>query len=158
MKDGEKVFQYVKSNIVMGKIGVHGESMGGCVASFIAKKCNVDFVFVDRTFSSLVDVAYWTIGGKVVANIFKFLTRWTDQCWLNFYEIKNTYKVFGGDCRDTMITDLSSLKNAIAKSLVEEKLTSNFKHKKLTQKISVTNHLLNAKDHESLRSDLYYIM
>lgn len=37
MKDGEKVFQYVKSKLITGKIGVHGESLGGCVASYIAK-------------------------------------------------------------------------------------------------------------------------
>jgi hypothetical protein len=37
MKDGEKVFQYVKSNLISGKLGVHGESLGGSVASYIAK-------------------------------------------------------------------------------------------------------------------------
>ena len=65
MKDGEKVCQYVKSNLDSWKIGVHGESLGGCVASYIAKKCNVDFVFVDRTFAYLPDCAYWMFGGKV---------------------------------------------------------------------------------------------
>ena len=67
---------------------MHGESLGGCVASYIAKKCKVDFVFVDRTFSSLVDVAYWTFGGRVVGTLFKIFTRWTEQCWANYNDIK----------------------------------------------------------------------
>ena len=57
MKDGDKVYQYVRSSMVTGKIGIHGESLGGCVASFIAKKNNVDFIFSDRTFASVLDVA-----------------------------------------------------------------------------------------------------
>jgi hypothetical protein len=74
----------VKSKFVIGKIGVHGESLGGCVASYIAKKCNVDFVFIDRTFSSLTDVAYWTFGGKFMEVVFKIFTRWSVECWTNF--------------------------------------------------------------------------
>lgn len=78
MKDGEKVYQYVRSNLVQGKLGVHGESLGGCAASYIARKCKVDFVFVDRTFASLVDVAYWTFGGRAVGILFKIFTRWSE--------------------------------------------------------------------------------
>ena len=74
MKDGEKVFHYAKSNLVSGKIGVHGQSMGGCVAAYIAKKCKVDFVFIDRTFASVHDVAYWTFGGRVVGCFFQIFT------------------------------------------------------------------------------------
>jgi hypothetical protein len=58
MRDGEKVYQYVKSSLnITGKVGIHGESLGGCVASYVAKKNKLDFVFADRTFSGLLDVA-----------------------------------------------------------------------------------------------------
>ena len=40
-RDGEYVMQYVQSNLVRGKVGIHGESMGGCVASYIAAKSNL---------------------------------------------------------------------------------------------------------------------
>lgn len=100
MKDGEKVCHYVKSNLAQGKLGVHGESLGGCVASYIAKKCKVDFVFVDRTFASLTDVVYWSFRGKLVKWVFYLLTRWDEQCWTNFYEIKECYKIIGCDPED----------------------------------------------------------
>ena len=100
MQDGVKVFQYVKSKFVAGKIGVHGESLGGSVAAYIGSKCNTDFVFVDRSFSSLQDVAYWTFGGRATAMAYKIFTRWSTLSWPNFVEIKNTYKLLGADPND----------------------------------------------------------
>ena len=47
---------------------VHGESMGGMVASYVAmrsginKELPVDFAFIDRTFASLDSVAFWQSG------------------------------------------------------------------------------------------------
>ena len=124
MRDGEKVCQYVKSNISQGKLGVHGESLGGSVAAFIARKCHVDFVFVDRTFASLPETAHWMLGGPVVRWAFICLTRWTEQCWSNFFEgVKpECYKLLGCDALDKIIPELSSLKNAVAKQAVQRKL------------------------------------
>ena len=52
-QDGEHVTKYVKSSLVTGKVGVHGVSLGGSVASYIATKVQLDFLFVDRSFQSL---------------------------------------------------------------------------------------------------------
>jgi predicted alpha/beta-fold hydrolase len=87
MKDGEKVYQYLKSNMVTGKIGIHGESLGGCVASYVAKKNLVDFVFSDRTFSSLADMAQYSFGGKLTKFLFRVLTRWSEECDTNYSDI-----------------------------------------------------------------------
>jgi hypothetical protein len=40
-------------------LGVHGESLGGMIATHIAKNMSVEFLFADRTFSSLSDVAFY---------------------------------------------------------------------------------------------------
>ena len=53
MKDSERVFDFLKSNMNLKKIGIHGESLGGMIASHIAETRKVDFLCVDRTFSSL---------------------------------------------------------------------------------------------------------
>jgi uncharacterized membrane protein len=67
MKDAEVVLEYATEKYIMEpgdeikqKIIVHGESLGGMSASYVSMKKNlsVDFVFVDRTFSSLDAVAY----------------------------------------------------------------------------------------------------
>ena len=51
---------------------VHGESLGGMIASYVTMKSNtgmiggrnthVDFAYIDRTFASLDNVAYWSSG------------------------------------------------------------------------------------------------
>jgi hypothetical protein len=94
------------------------------VASFIAKKCNIDFVFVDRTFASLPETAHWLLGGLFFRYIFIFLTRWTEEPWKNFFDgVKpECYKLMGCDSLDKIVPELSSLKNAISKQVVLRRL------------------------------------
>ena len=49
-EDGLAVVKHVKQNMVTGKVGVHGVSLGGSVASYIAANVKVDFLFCDRSF------------------------------------------------------------------------------------------------------------
>ena len=72
-QDGLEVVKYVKANFARGKLGVHGVSLGGSVASFIAANTRLDFVFIDRSFQSLKAVSYWW-GGLPLLWIFKFFT------------------------------------------------------------------------------------
>jgi len=78
MTAGLEVYNHVKST-VGGKIGIHGESLGGAVASHIASRGQVDFLFADRTFASLYDVAFYGIGGKWIAKVFIGLTCWRES-------------------------------------------------------------------------------
>lgn len=182
MKDAEVVLEYAKekfiqqSDLVGGKsqikvkVVVHGESMGGMVASYVAMRSNikkelpVDFAFIDRTFASLDNVAFWQSGiislrnkisqqsgnserslracclprekfskiiGKLISRIFRLVTLWKDNSWLNFSGIEKTnskYCLIGCDpVNDGIIYDLSSLKNANARQLINDKL--NVDHK-----------------------------
>jgi hypothetical protein len=47
------------------RIGVHGESLGGAVACHMANKFDINFLFADRTFSSLADVAHFSFGAPL---------------------------------------------------------------------------------------------
>lgn len=113
--------QYVKSNLVNGSVGVHGVSLGGSIASFIASKIKVDFIFIDRTFASLQHVAYWS-AGRALLIIFNILTcgGWKDNGLENFKNIlTGTYTVFSCDSNDRVITEMASLKTAVARDLVK---------------------------------------
>ena len=85
MQDAEVVLEYAVENFILNKnntdnlterknqikskIMVHGESLGGMVAAYVAMKSNsnyinsrnipIEFAFVNRTFSSLDNVAFW---------------------------------------------------------------------------------------------------
>lgn len=54
LEDAERVFDYLKQTVkVKGIIGAHGESLGGYVASHLAKSKKLDFLLIDRSFCCL---------------------------------------------------------------------------------------------------------
>lgn len=146
------------------------------------RKCNADFVFVDRTFCSVTDVAYWLTGRKVLSTLLWVFTRWNEECWLNFQEVKFGYRLMGADPEDKVVGDLASLKNAVAKSLVrkgmregqeelpgkgtatglggEEKAGGRLrrwwrgKQGRLGERLDVENHLLNGEEVKRLSGHL----
>ena len=57
-RDAETVAQYVRQRVGQNaKIGVHGRSIGGVVATHLARQGLVDFLFADRTFCDLGEAA-----------------------------------------------------------------------------------------------------
>lgn len=79
-KDGLAVVKHVKENVVSGKVGVHGVSLGGSIANYIASKLKLDFAFIDRSFQSLQSIAYW-FGGRAILWVFRIFTfgGWPDH-------------------------------------------------------------------------------
>lgn len=138
MKDAAVVLEYAKEkfiqlpenydNVITSpkinvKVIIHGESLGGMAASFVAmkdKKLPVDFVFINRTFSSLDSVAFWGAGistmlsnilnhsiptssfcymkrrtyakiiGKIVTKVFGIVTQWNDSNLKNYLGIEKS--------------------------------------------------------------------
>ena len=52
-EDGEVIVDYLRNKMNFKKIGVHGQSLGGCVANHLASTKYLDFLCADRTFCSL---------------------------------------------------------------------------------------------------------
>ena len=50
------IVNFLRANKGVSVLGVHGESIGGVVAAHVAWKCKLDFLFVDRCFSTLEDL------------------------------------------------------------------------------------------------------
>lgn len=73
--DGQIIIAYLRRE-KKGKIGVHGESIGGAIAARLAHTCELDFLFSDRSFSSILDVAYHNIGCFGSLGL-RLTTKWT---------------------------------------------------------------------------------
>ena len=116
-KDGVAIAEYLKTVRKVGVLGVHGESLGGMVATHIARTCGVDFLFADRTFASLESVAHFNFG-RVAHTLYRLLTWWnTDSA--EDYLFADCYKVISADPNDTMINDMAALKSGVAVKLLE---------------------------------------
>lgn len=56
-RDGECVLKHFKGSFYLtNKFGVHGQSLGGSVASYIARHNKVDFLLADRSFEAISKV------------------------------------------------------------------------------------------------------
>ena len=65
------VFKYLREQIgVRGKIGIYGRSLGGIPTSFIARQA--DMVIIDRSFSSLSQMAIHLFNGTIAEKLLKF--------------------------------------------------------------------------------------
>lgn len=111
--DGEAVVAYLKNVRKITRLAAHGESIGGMVATHIARTCNeIELLVADRTFANLPAVAQ-----RLVANwagrTLSVVTRWKTDNVSNYLDAK-CYKIVCTDPNDEIIADASSLKAGIA--------------------------------------------
>ena len=116
ISDGKLIIEYLKHTNNANYLGIHGESLGGCIAIQLAEACGCDFLFVDRSFGYLSDtiffnlglIAYWCFKISRVADIESITTFLKLDC----------YKIISSDPLDTLIKDLASLKSGIATRII----------------------------------------
>ena len=82
------------------------------MATHLARVCNLDFLFADRTFSNLNDIALFNFG-KIAYWVFRFLNSNNSDSVYDYLNA-NCYKVVSADPGDSMINDLASLKSGIS--------------------------------------------
>ena len=125
---------YLRQQLGAKKIGVHGESLGGLVATHVAKAKNLDYLCASRTFSELSKVAELTYG-KIAGALYRLITLWADDTSSDYLEA-NCYKIITFDPRDEVIHPLSSLKQGIISKMLEKRLVQKEEPKKPVMKES----------------------
>ena len=103
------------------RVGVHGRSIGGVVATHLARKGLVEFLFADRTFHSLAHAAKHSVGVWAQYAL-PFFTFWFDSDLTTDYIFSSCYKVISNDPNDEIIDDNASLKTGVAKRIINNEL------------------------------------
>lgn len=111
-KDAKSVVNYIRTQKYTKVLGIHGESLGGCIATYAAKECALDFLVADRNFSSLPSVTYYNFG-KMAYWMHKLNRENNAESASDFLSAK-CFKILLSDPKDNMIHDLSSLKIGVA--------------------------------------------
>lgn len=85
--DTEVMVKYLRERRQMGKLIVHGESIGGMMACHAASVCNVDLLICDRTFCSLDAVAERLLGAWASVGL-QSICRWKTDVVTDFMNSK----------------------------------------------------------------------
>jgi len=121
-RDAELVALHVRQRVGgNAKIGTHGMSMGGSIATHLARKGLVDFLFADRTFSQLDEVPRYSMGTWAKYGM-KFFTGWWDTDITRDYIFTSCYKVIAADPNDEIVDERASLKSGVAEQIVKNEL------------------------------------
>ncbi|OMJ94397.1 hypothetical protein SteCoe_2449 [Stentor coeruleus] len=122
--DGENLIDYLRNQKKCKFIGVHGESLGGTIASHLGTASKLDFLFADRTFASLSNTAKYKYG-KLAAFVFRIVGPQDSNSVKDFIKVECP-KLMSCDCNDIMINNLGSLKAGVASEYYKQLRTDEF--------------------------------
>lgn len=86
-KDSLAVLEYLRFTYKPANIVIHGESIGGMVACYLARHGDVKALVCDRTFSSL-DAAASRLMGNWAGNSLRYIALWQTDCVDDFLQAK----------------------------------------------------------------------
>ena len=114
------IYDYMNSNYQYNKIAVHGLSIGGVPATYLASKRNINLIIADRTFGSVMDIIYtFPFANNFIYYLAKIIFFPFVDNTSNFMK-GNCKKILMNDPEDKTIIDTFSLKTSIAKKIIEE--------------------------------------
>ena len=109
--DGKRLVQYARDVKGFQKIILHGESLGGAIATNIAACTNVNLLIADRTFSNVFDV-FASYAGAFIAFVAVVVGPQNVDCKKNFLEFDSP-KILTCDINDEVIPQQASLKYSL---------------------------------------------
>ncbi|KAL7687753.1 putative alpha/beta hydrolase-1 [Plasmopara halstedii] len=111
--DGLAIVEYLKNERGLQRIAVHGESIGGLVATYLARHSpHVNVLIADRTFSTLPALAERMIA-RWAGNAVELIMRWETDNVQNYVHA-TCAKLLCSDPGDDIILDGASLKSGVA--------------------------------------------
>ena len=114
------IYDHVLEHFHYNKIAVHGLSIGGIPASYLANKRNINLIIADRTFGSIEDIINtFPFGHKFIYYLAKILFFPFVDNTENFMK-SNCKKILMNDPEDKTIIDTFSLKTSISKKIIKE--------------------------------------
>eukprot|EP00428_Durinskia_dybowskii_P077740 CAMPEP_0170356300 /NCGR_PEP_ID=MMETSP0117_2-20130122/1100_1 /TAXON_ID=400756 /ORGANISM="Durinskia baltica, Strain CSIRO CS-38" /LENGTH=996 /DNA_ID=CAMNT_0010610391 /DNA_START=441 /DNA_END=3431 /DNA_ORIENTATION=- len=115
-QDACQIYEHIQCTRRPYRIIMHGESIGGMVASHVASTFPVDALICDRTFCTL-DATAARLMGQWAGIGLKYCTLWSTNVARDYLAAKCP-KIILQDPDDEIIANLSSLKNGVAMRLV----------------------------------------
>ena len=119
-KDILELFDEIKKLNKWEKYGVHGYSIGGVSATYLAKERNIDLLVSDRNFSHISRIVESYTLGKLIKYIYKLVILDGINNEKNYLYTKNIRccKIILCDPMDEVVTNNGSLKTSISNYII----------------------------------------
>ena len=126
-KDILELFDELKKMNKWEKFGVHGYSIGGISATYLAKNRNIDLLISDRNFSSVSGIAESYPFGEIMKYCCKFflLDRVSNEQNYLFTKNIKCCKIILCDPCDEVVVNNGSVKSSISKYIINNCITDN---------------------------------
>ena len=114
------IYDHIMEHFHYTKIAVHGLSIGGVPASYLASKRNINLIIADRTFGSVEDIINsFPFCNKFIYYLAKIILFPFIDNTENFIK-SSCKKILLNDPEDKTIIDTFSLKTSISKKIINE--------------------------------------
>ncbi|CAD8211978.1 unnamed protein product [Paramecium octaurelia] len=113
LQDANTLVNYFREHFNITRFGIQGYSLGGSIAGEVALLNNLDFLIVDRTFSSLGQVASKCFSSRI-RMILNIVTDWDKPIYMNYWNYKG-HKLIVQDSKDEIIPYVAQLQVAVAR-------------------------------------------
>ncbi|CAD8120658.1 unnamed protein product [Paramecium sonneborni] len=131
--DGRFIAEYFKNKYNIKTLGTHGQSLGGMVASEIAYQLKLSFLIVDRSFSSLGQVAATMFSSSIIRFIYNCLVSWDHPNYISYYNYLGP-KLIIQDPKDEILPYESQLQTAVVRChFSDQTLNYSYKHSYFNQ-------------------------
>ncbi|KAM3146623.1 hypothetical protein pb186bvf_001153 [Paramecium bursaria] len=107
------VANYYREKYNIGRFGIHGYSLGGSVASYAAVRQSFDFLILDRTFTSVGQIASKGIH-PIMRAILSTFTNYSQPNYRDYCDYRG-HKIIITDTQDEIIPYLAQMQVAAAK-------------------------------------------
>jgi uncharacterized protein YutD len=107
-----EIYDYMKSLGSYEKIGVHGISIGGIPACYLASKRDINLLVSDRNFGYIADIVKDFYFGEILIKIYKMFF-FSNSCTIEDYMNTKCYKIILNDPNDQIVKEFGSLNQEI---------------------------------------------
>ncbi|CAD8106330.1 unnamed protein product [Paramecium primaurelia] len=113
LSDANTIVNYFKEHFNIMRFGIQGYSLGGSIAGEVALLNNLDFLIVDRTFSSIGQIASKCFSSRI-RMLFNIITDWDKPYYMNYWNYRG-HKLIVQDSKDEVIPYVAQLQVAVAR-------------------------------------------
>ena len=146
-----EIYDYMKSLGSYEKIGVHGISIGGIPACYLASKRDINLLVSDRNFGYIADIVKDFYFGEILIKIYKMFF-FSNSCNIEDFMNTKCYKIILNDPNDQIVKEFGSLKSGISDYIIKNYFRKKSNNNNETESTNTNNYFVNSEKNTILNT------